>query len=190
MRGNSVMGKLVYVMGPSGAGKDTLLRHAREHLNPQRVVFAQRHITRPLSQETATGDERHIPLSEREFDTKRKQGEFAMHWQSHGLQYGISSAINDDLLQGRTVVVNGSRTYLPKALHRYPHMLPVLISARPDILRARLHARGRESGAELEERIEGGALTVDVPCAYVDNSGPLEPALEKLLTLIQYCEHE
>lgn len=181
---NSSMGRLIYVMGPSGAGKDTLLRHAREQLNPQRVVFAQRHITRPLSQDAKGSDERHIPLSEHEFDNKRQQGFFAMHWQSHGLRYGISAAINDDLLQGRTVVVNGSRAYLPKALRRYPHMLPVLISASPEVLRARLYARGRESGPDLEERIEGASLAVDVPCAYVDNSGPLESALEKLLTLI------
>lgn len=177
-------GTLVYVMGPSGAGKDTLLRHARQSPALKNVIFARRHITRPLPQGAGDSDEKHITLSEREFDAKRKAGFFALHWQSHGLRYGIAADINDALRQGRMVVVNGSRAYLPEALRRYPHMLPVLISASPEVLRARLQGRGRESGAALEERLQGAALPVETPCIRIDNSGPLERALDALLTVL------
>ena len=46
-------GQLIYVMGPSGAGKDSLLGYARERLAEQPLVFAHRYITRP-----ALSDER------------------------------------------------------------------------------------------------------------------------------------
>ena len=183
-------GTLIYVMGPSGAGKDTLLRHACRHTRLKNVVFAQRHITRPLPAEAEAEDERHIPLSEREFDARRKNGFFALHWQSHGLRYGIAAAINEDLRQGRTVVVNGSREYLPEALLRYPALMPVLITASPDVLRARLQGRGRESGEALEERLQGAGLTVSTPCIRIDNSGPLEHALDALLTVLESAGFE
>ena len=41
-------GRLVYVAGPSGAGKDSVIEFARQHLPPgAKVRFAQRTITRP-----------------------------------------------------------------------------------------------------------------------------------------------
>lgn len=177
--------RLVYVMGPSGAGKDTLLHHARNHPDAGGTVFAQRYITRPLPEKAEEGSETHIFLAEADFIARKRAGFFALHWQSHGLRYGISTAIDAELGQGRTVVVNGSREYLPEALRRYPAMLPVLVHARPEILRERLRRRGREQGAAVEERLQGASLAVSLPCVRIDNSGPLEHALSILLTLLQ-----
>ena len=181
-------GTLVYIMGPSGAGKDTLLRHAGRRLDARRALLAPRYITRPLPDNVGEGDEKHIPLSEAEFLRRRDAGFFALHWRSHGLHYGVSADIDAALEHGRMVVVNGSREYLPGALRRCPHMLPVLIHARPDVLHARLLGRGREQGADLAERIQAASapppLPVGVPCVRIDNSGPLENALETLLTLL------
>lgn len=40
--------RAVYVVGPSGSGKDRLLRYARERLADEPgLVFAHRYITRP-----------------------------------------------------------------------------------------------------------------------------------------------
>ncbi|MFR1532480.1 MAG: hypothetical protein ACLSTO_01540 [Bilophila wadsworthia] len=52
-------GQLVYVMGASGSGKDSLLQALRPRLRGVPVAFARRYITRPLS---AKG-ERHIAVS-------------------------------------------------------------------------------------------------------------------------------
>ena len=56
-------GQLVYVMGASGSGKDSLLQALRPRLRGVPVAFARRYITRPLS---AKG-ERHIAVSPERF---------------------------------------------------------------------------------------------------------------------------
>ena len=59
------MGRLIWLMGPSGAGKDSLLAALRQREHPQLLV-AHRYITRPAS----AGSENHIALSEKEFFTR------------------------------------------------------------------------------------------------------------------------
>jgi ribose 1,5-bisphosphokinase len=74
-------------------------------------------------------------------------------------------------------VVNGSREYLPEALRRYPTLLPVLIAARPDVLRERLEKRGREKQADINERLAGATMLPEVSALIqVDNSGSFAEA--------------
>lgn len=142
--------RLFYVIGASGSGKDSLLRHAREHLSGHLgIVFAHRYITRPHD----AGGENHIALSDAEFDARLAGGLFAMHWSSHGLRYGIGKEINLWLAKGCSVVLNGSREYLEKAMLNYHELTPVLVEVPPDILKQRLQARGRETPGEIEQRL-------------------------------------
>lgn len=142
--------RLVYVIGASGSGKDSLMAYARNNLaNEVQVVFAHRYITRAAD----AGGENHIALTPEEFESRRKAGLLAMHWQSHGYAYGIGIEVNQWLAKGITVVVNGSREYLETAAQRYPELLPVWVEVSPEVLRARLQARGRESAAEIDKRL-------------------------------------
>ena len=174
-------GRLIYVVGPSGAGKDALLEYARAHLPPgTRMRFARRRITRPAD----TGSEHHVPLTRAEFDDLVKAGQFAMHWRAHGNGYGIDAEIRDWLRNGDTVVVSGSREYLPQALADFPDLSVVCVTVRPEILRERLQARGRESAAEIEERLGRTArfpLPAGVSAVEVRNDGSLEEGGEALL---------
>jgi len=181
-------GTLVYVMGPSGSGKDSLIAYARRSMNAayalawnssshtclRPVLFARRYITRPAT----TGGERHIPLTLEEFWLFAAQDGFSMTWKSHGLRYGIGSEIDVSLAEGAVVVVNGSRKHLPEAMEKYPELVPVLVSARPDVLRGRLEKRGREASADIGERLLGASMNVpDIPgLIRLDNSGALEEA--------------
>lgn len=143
-------GKLFYVIGPSGSGKDSLMRYARERLaSDPRVVFAHRYITRPVE----LHGENHVALTEAEFDARQAAGLFAMHWSSHGLRYGIGQEINFWLAKGCNVVMNGSREYLAEARRRYPALTAILVTVSPEILAARLRARGRETEDQISERI-------------------------------------
>lgn len=143
-------GKLFYIIGPSGSGKDSLMRYARERLaSDPRVVFAHRYITRPVE----LHGENHVALTEAEFDARQAAGLFAMHWSSHGLRYGIGQEINFWLAKGCNVVMNGSREYLAEARRRYPALTAILVTVSPEILAARLRARGRETEDQISERI-------------------------------------
>jgi ribose 1,5-bisphosphokinase len=143
-------GVLLYVIGPSGSGKDSLISYARVTLeNDSDVVFAHRYITRPHD----AGGENHVALSEAEFNSRLTRDLFFLHWRSHGMSYAIGCEVNMWLEKGLTVILNGSRAYLSQASQKYPELVPVLIEVSSDILRNRLHARGRESTADIQSRL-------------------------------------
>ncbi|MCL1824925.1 MAG: phosphonate metabolism protein/1,5-bisphosphokinase (PRPP-forming) PhnN [Betaproteobacteria bacterium] len=195
-------GTLVYVMGSSGSGKDSLIAYSRNRMNAnyemtwdasesvrrglRPVLFVRRYITRPI----AAGGERHYSLTREDFQLRKSRDEFSLSWKSHGLYYGIGSEMDYSLAKGAVVVVNGSRGCLPEAVKKYPELLPVLISARPDVLRERLEKRGRESPADINERLAGSAMNVpDIPgLIRLDNSNALEDAGEFFLDLLIHLQ--
>ena len=152
-------GRLVYVVGPSGAGKDSVLEYARTRLTADTgIIFARRFIPR----EPAAGGEQHIPVSTTDFERLRTQGHLALNWEANSLRYGIGREIRSWMESGFHVVVNGSREYLPTALQHFPDAIVICITASTETIRNRLHQRGRESSPEIEKRIER-ASTVTLP---------------------------
>lgn len=177
-------GRLVYIVGPSGSGKDSVIAYARAHLPAQaNVVFARRTVTRPA----AAGGEGHHPVTAAEFDALRRSGAFAMHWRANGHCYGIGRELLDWLDAGRTVVVSGSRAHLPCTRADFPAIEVVHVWASPPLLRERLLARGREDAAGVERRLERGArfaLPEAATALRIANDGALERAGEQLLRFL------
>jgi ribose 1,5-bisphosphokinase len=178
-------GRLVYVIGASGAGKDSIIAYARDRLAPDKgYIFPQRHITRPAE----SGGEDHIVISLDEFERACAAGRFALHWIANGLGYGIGSEIDASLRAGRHVVINGSRAYLPEAAARYPSLLPVLIKIDPAVLRQRLLARGRETPDQIEARVRRAAEFEDIrhpALVVIVNNGALAEAGEAFIALLR-----
>jgi ribose 1,5-bisphosphokinase len=176
-------GRIFYVIGPSGSGKDSVMRYAREQLaaNPN-VVFAHRYITRPVE----TQGENHIALSEAEFDARLEAGLFAMHWNSHGLRYGIGREISLWLNRGCNVVINGSREYLAQAREHYPELIAVMVSVSQEVLAERLRHRGRESEHQIAERIQRAALFnhPNIPIEVIRNDRELAEAGSHFIKLL------
>lgn len=176
-------GRIVYLAGPSGCGKDSLIQYIRHRCDADPLVqVAHRYITR----DAKAGGENHIELSTIEFESRDAAGLFAMSWESHGLHYGIGNEINQWLCKGITVVINGSRSYLPRALVKYPELIPVFIEASPEVLAQRLHNRARETQAETAARLNRGQTTWSRPAnaIVIDNNGKLETAGNLLLSVI------
>ena len=182
-------GKLFYVIGASGAGKDSLLRYARQHLaNDESVAFVHRYITRPVE----LLGENHIMLSDNEFDSRQQSGCFAMHWYSHGFKYGIGVEINQWLENGINVVANGSRAYLKQALEIYPELTPILINVSQEILKKRLLTRGREDTLQIDKRLQRAVEfeNVGIPqLISINNEGPIENAGELFIQTISQSTH-
>lgn len=142
--------QLFYVVGASGAGKDTLCDRAREALSGRVPLhFAHRYITR----DARAGGENHVALSHGEFCDRRRHGLFAMDWEGHGNRYGIGIEVDFWLRSGVSVVVNASRGYLDEAILRYPEMVVVQVEVSQEVQRERLLARGRETPMEIDERL-------------------------------------
>jgi ribose 1,5-bisphosphokinase len=143
-------GSLIYMMGPSGAGKDTLLEIAKvSFVGLGAIKFAKRYITRSAD----VRGEDFSQISQPAFDYLDSKGHFFFSWRSHGFSYGIGRRVERFLQDSFMVVVNGSRAYLPKAIELCPSLTPVLITARAEVLAARLKKRGRESFEEQAERL-------------------------------------
>ena len=174
-------GRLIYVVGPSGAGKDSVLEYARTRLAVNAgIIFARRFITR----EPATGGEQHIPVSTSDFERLQTQGYFALNWEANGLSYGIGQEMCNWMRLGFDVVVNGSREYLPVALERYPDALVICITAPVETISNRLHQRARENAGQISERLRR-ATTLTIPSGHhvttILNDGALETAGEALI---------
>ena len=181
-------GTLFYLMGASGAGKDSLLAYARRELTGnQQIKFAQRYITRPPG---ADGDEEHRPLSVIDYELCLNRGIFAMHWSANGLHYGISNEIDDWLQQNKSVIVNGSRQYLRHAQIAYPNLHAIIVKVKPEILRERLLARKRESPEMIEKRLLRAkeydlAIESVSKVSIIENNSTIASAGKKFTTLIK-----
>jgi thymidine phosphorylase len=142
-------GSFFFVVGPSGAGKDSLIDGARQQLDPAQFIFATRTITRPAD----SGGEAHQACTQSEFAQLEQQGKFLMTWQAHNLSYGLPSTLLDALADGRHVIANGSRAMVAQLSERVPNLVVVEIGAPTEILAQRLAQRGRESAADVAKRL-------------------------------------
>lgn len=176
------MSKMVWLMGPSGSGKDSLLNALRQQEHHQLLV-AHRYITRDAD----AGCENHISLSEKEFAQRRQQGLFALSWQAHQQSYGIGVELDIWLESGFDVVVNGSRQHLSQARDRYGDALvPICLHVSGEVLRKRLEQRGRETPQQIEQRLQRAAFYApDLDeCLLLNNDGSLLQSVEAFLRLV------
>ncbi|MFA0012579.1 ribose 1,5-bisphosphokinase [Vibrio lentus] len=183
-------GQLYYVIGPSGAGKDSIISALREQFVKDLVV-AHRYITRAAD----AGGENHVELSDDEFFIRYSRNMFAMSWQAHGMSYGIGQEVHQWMDAGLSVVVNGSRAYLDAARDLFgERLVPVVVSVKPKVLEARLRARGRESEAEITLRLQRAAdYCVDSESTLnntlcIDNSGTIDQSIAQFARLKEQAE--
>lgn len=172
-------GQLILVVGPSGAGKDTLIGLARvARVGNSGIVFPQRVVTREAS--SFENNEAVSPLL---FGQMLAHGDFAFQWEAHGLRYGIARSIVDEIKAGRTVVINASRTIIDSARRSYANVVVVAVTAPPDVLAERVAARGRPSDGRIEDRLRR-AVNSSKPDVIINNVGPAEDHAAELLKVI------
>ena len=171
-----MMGKLIWLMGPSGSGKDSLLAELRLREQTQLLV-AHRYITRDAS----AGSENHIALSEQEFFTRAGQNLLALSWHANGLYYGVGVEIDLWLHAGFDAFAAGTGALSIGAAAR-------LFQVSPEILRQRLENRGRENASEINARLARAARYTPQDCHTLNNDGSLRQSVDTLLTLIHQKE--
>ena len=175
-------GRLVLVVGPSGAGKDTLLGLAKAACAEDRnIVFPRRVITRE-----ASASEQNEEVSLDAFRQALSRGEYAVHWEAHGHCYALRRGIDDELRAGRTVIANVSRTVIGTMRHTYADVVVVSITAPPQVLAERLAMRRRSSDGKIEFRL---GRTVDEALAAPDvtiiNTGSAEYHARQFVRIIK-----
>lgn len=176
-------GRLILVVGPSGAGKDTLIAGARERLaNDSRFHFPLRVVTRPGDAER----ELHDSVTETQFLQMQAAGAFCLAWQAHGLHYGVPASVTAALARGHRVVVNVSRAVVEAACKRFPNVRVVHVTAEAAAIAARLGAREDASREEQRDRL---ARRVDwrhdrAEVTEIRNDGSLDESLAAFLEAV------
>jgi ribose 1,5-bisphosphokinase len=176
-------GTMIVVVGPSGAGKDSLINAARDHFRGDPSVgFVRRVITRAVDGET----EDHISVSPEDFAIMNQDHRFAVLWEAHGLHYGIPVETLDELAAGRTLICNGSRGALGAFTGAFASLAAIEVTAQPDVIAERLKLRGRETLDEIERRLARVTRDWQPDCrfAVVDNSGALGGAQRAFIDAI------
>lgn len=176
-------GTLFYIVGPSGAGKDTLIAGAMEQLaGTGRYVKTRRLITRPES----VGED-HIPVDPDTFERMAQAGAFLHSWEAHGLRYGLPVSILGELKRGRNVLANGSRAAMPDLSGVVDRFVVVEITAPAEVLKDRLMGRGRETETEVDARVARAAQPLQVAgdFAQVMNDTTVPAAVTRLITTLE-----
>jgi ribose 1,5-bisphosphokinase len=175
-------GRLVLVVGPSGAGKDTLLGLSRAACaEDDNIVFPRRVITR-----AASASEENQEVSAGTFQDALTRGDYAMHWEAHGHCYALSRAIDDDIRAGRTVVANVSRMVIGAMRRAYADVVVVSITAPPDVLAERIAMRARSSDGRLESRLHRTVEeTAAAPDVTIVNTGSAEYHARQFVRVIK-----
>jgi ribose 1,5-bisphosphokinase len=173
---------LILIVGPSGSGKDALMRGAHDALGEHAGFrWVRRVITRPGD----LGEEEHESCTEQEFLLREQAGDFALSWRAHGLHYGIPAEISLDLARGRVVVANVSRAVVAEAAAQFPAV--VIEVTAPAALRAeRLARRGREDADDVARRLSRAIeLPLPVQRLTVVNDGTLDEGVRKLIVALR-----
>lgn len=176
-------GAVALVVGSSGVGKDALIAGARAAVESDpRFVFVTRHITRP-----AHASESFKSVTEAEFRAHLAQGDYALSWVAHGLHYGIPTALDVAVAEGRTAIFNASRTAIPAARARYAAVKVVLVDCPIAIRAQRIAARGREREAEIASRLMRRIEDFEASAAdvVIDNSGAIEKGVAMLVEVLR-----
>jgi ribose 1,5-bisphosphokinase len=174
-------GRLVAVVGASGVGKDSLIDALC--LSLPGLHRARRVVTRPPGP-----GERFDSVGAEEFERMRRDGAFCLHWEAHGLRYGIPAAVEAQVACGRDAVANLSRGALPEAAMAFPRMVVLHLTASPEVLAERLKDRGREDAEGIGERL--GRAELPLPAGpwraeTIRNDGPLEDTLAAAVAVLQ-----
>lgn len=177
-------GVFVAVVGPSGAGKDTVIGYAKQRFADEaRLEFVRRVITRPSD----AASEDHDTLADAAFAEAETDGAFAICWDAHGLRYGLPADVDWAVGNGHVAVANVSRAVIPTLRERYANLAVVEITAAPEILAERLAQRGRESRGEVLARLaRSTTVTLSGPdVTSIDNSGTREIAGERFAEVLR-----
>lgn len=174
-------GRLIAVVGPSGVGKDSLMRGIHE-ANPDMHL-----VRRVITRDENAGGEAFDAVGPVEFRELAQNGAFAIHWKAHGLEYGIPITVKYQLNRGTDCLANFSRKALAEASEKFPRLLVLNVTARADTLAHRLATRARETETEIAQRLEEAqkSLPEHLRVINLSNDGPLDETVARAVALLQ-----
>lgn len=184
---NSKNGRLIVIVGPSGAGKDSILKGAQKHFQDNPRVET---VCRVITRECDPASEIHDSVTEEQFVSQQALGAFSVWWQANGLFYGLPAELNAKIEQGQLLIANGSRAAIPDIRSKFKQLTVVHITVSQDVLAMRLERRSRETATQIKKRLERNQTINPLEgddVVTIDNSCARETAIEEFIALIESC---
>ena len=180
------IGNLFIFSGPSGIGKDTVLKEVISKSDDIKLSISS--ITRSMRENEVEGEKYHF-ISKQEFEQMINNKELLEYNEYVGNFYGTpKKPVEDWLNSGYNVIleidVNGAfkvKKKMPEAIMVF--MLPVSM----DVLRHRLEKRGTETPEKIEKRLKQAAREIAFAPEYdyVFFNDKLEDAVNDLKSIIR-----
>lgn len=179
-------GNIYIISGPSGSGKDTILKEVLKVRND--VFFSISHITRAMRNGEVEGEKYHF-ISREEFKKELANNAFLEYNEYSGNFYGTPKApIEEHLAAGDDVViecdVNGAEA-LRKLL---PGVISVFIMPPSfEVLRKRLEGRATENAEQISRRMKESLNEIRraTEYDYIVVNDDLALAVEDFLTVLK-----
>lgn len=169
---------LIFVVGTSGSGKDSVMRETLNYLRNQGITC--RLLTRIITRKSDV-NEKSIYMTVDQF--KNHLNDFGLYWNVYDNWYGCPKAdIEETMVQRELLLINVSRAVLHEARRKYPLCKIILITVPTETAELRIKKRGREDEIGFEKRLERMKTIVDMPPPdlVVQNIGDLHETAEKV----------
>ncbi len=178
---------VILVVGPSGSGKDTLLRGAMQHFYANsRIHFVKRYITRKPD----TNEDNYY-LDREAFTLLEGAGFFISTWQAHNNCYGIAHHCISACHKDATLVCSVSRSVIRDFEIQCDNCTTIFVTAAIEVLKKRLQNRGREEKKDIEKRLSRAKIDVEAKKLITfDNSEDLEHSMAAFNALLKHVSRK
>lgn len=172
--------KIILLVGPSGAGKDLLLKYSKE-IYGEKLNLVKRYITKE-----SDVNESNFYIDEYAFEILRHNSYFASTWEAYGNYYGIPKRFINNGLN----LIAVSRARIVDFENLYDNVYTINISIpKKDIIK-RLENRGLKED-EIKTRLLRNYEELEARnIIEFDNSLPFELSKENFIGLLRQIENE
>ncbi len=179
-------GRLLIVSGPSGSGKDTILKKVLSRM-PE-IKFSISSITRPMREGEVEGEKYNF-VSREYFEEMIKNDALLEYNNYIGNYYGTPKAPIDDVIEnGGEIIIEVDVNGQANIKKRVDSALSIFIMPPSfEVLKARLSGRGTDSDEVIEQRMQEALK--EIACAknydYIVVNDDLEEAVEDFIGIIK-----
>ncbi len=178
-------GILFIISAPSGTGKTTLCRYARDRFPD--MAYSVSYTTRPPRSEERPGVDYHF-ITQDEFERGIRNDQWAEWAKVHDNYYGTSATFLDRILgRGDNVLLDIDVQGTQRILRCYTQAVTIFIMPPSlDELKIRLQERAADSPETIAKRIKNAPQEMEMSCQYrhIIVNDRLDDAVKQLLAVI------